>query len=248
MAREGVGESAGLAWWALAKFIARPHALGSSADLLDALTELGLGTFGAVRSRFTGQNWSRRESESSGKWIERLREELAPLAFQETDPRACWERRWDQKWRILAFDIPSRPQSRRLKLWRWLKQNRLGLLQRSLWISAKPLGPIGNIFHDAANSHTLLLWEAPTPSGLNPVSIVEQAWDMPGLNADYQTVFNLSSEDPTPDNIRRATIRWHQAVRGDPLLPRNLYPKSFRGFRATEQLEKMWSKFREAGA
>lgn len=248
MSRARLGEAAGVAWWALAKFVARPHALGSSVDLLDALTELGMGTFGAMRNRFTGQAWNRRESEPSGKWVERLREELAPLAFQEADPQACWDRRWDQKWRILAYDIPSQPQSRRLKLWRWLKQNRLGLLQRSLWISAKPLGEIRSLFHHAANSHTLFLWEALTPKGLNPVSIVEQAWDLAEIDSDYQVALNLSAEDPTPENIRKATLSWQQAVSADPLLPRALYPKSFRGFRATDQLEKMWSKFRLAGA
>lgn len=248
MARTPLGESAGLAWWALANFITRPHALGSNVDLWDALTELGVGTFGAIRSRLTGQNWNRRESETSGKWMERLKEELAPLAFQESDPKSCWERRWDQKWRILAYDVPSRPQSRRLKLWRWLKQNRLGLLQRSLWISAKPLEEIRTLFHHAANSHTLLLWEAPTPTGLNPISIVQQAWNMAEIDSNYQVVLNLAQADSKPENIRKTTLEWQKAVRNDPLLPRVLYPKSFRGFQATEHLEKMWSKFLKSGS
>jgi hypothetical protein len=37
-------------------------------------------------------------------------------------------------------------------------------------------------------------------------------------------------------------------VQADPLLPRNLYPKTFRGFRATEKLTKMWSRFSAAGS
>lgn len=247
MVRETAAKTASLVWWALTKFVARPHSLESSVDLLDALTELGLGTFGAMRRRLTGQTWNRHTSEPSGKWVERLRENLATLAFQEEDPRSCWERRWDQKWRILAFDIPSRPQSLRLKLWRWLKQNRLGLLQHSLWISAKPLPEIRNLFQDAANSHSLFLWEAPTPAGLHPVSIVEQAWDWPGLDADYQAVLSLAAEDATPENVRKATFQWQKAVEADPLLPGTLYAKSFRGFRAAEQMEKMWSKFLRAG-
>lgn len=242
-----MGESAGLAWWALGKFAAQPTSVGNTTALLEALGELGLGAFRALQGRLDGQTWSRREAEPAGRWVERIRENLAPLAFQEADPRECWNRRWDQKWRILAYDIPSRPQSRRLKLWRWLKQNRLGLLQRSLWISAKPLEEIRNLFHDAANSQTLLLWEAPTPPGLHPVSIAEQAWNMAEIDSDYQVVLNLTHEDPTPENIRKATTRWQMAVQADPLLPRSLYPKSFRGFRATDQLEKMWSKFRGAG-
>ena len=247
MPRWSKGESSALAWWALAQLVAKPHALHSHLNLLDALTELGLGTFRSIQGRLTGQNWSRRESEPTGRWVLRIREELAPLAFQEDDPCTCWERRWDQKWRLVAFDIPSRPHALRQKLWRWLKQNRLGFLQRSLWISAKPLEELRKLFHEAANPRTLLLWEAPTPAGLSPVSIVEQAWEMAEIDSDYQAVLNLTAGDSNPENIRKATFRWQKAVQGDPLLPRNLYPKSFRGFRATEQLEKMWVKFRSAG-
>lgn len=247
MPRWAQRDSSALAWWALAKFVTRPSAASSSADLLQALTELGLDSFRSLQGRILGQSWRRKESEPAGRWVERLREELAPLAFQEADPRSCWERRWDQSWRIVAYDIPSRPHARRQKLWRWLKQNRLGMIQRSLWISAKPLGEIQNLFRDAANSHTLMVWEAPTPAGVNPVSIVEQAWEMAELDTDYQAVLHLTSEPPNPENLRKATFRWQKAVQADPLLPRSLYPKSFRGFRATEQLEKMWSRFRGAG-
>ena len=247
MARGSLANSVVLAWWALGKFAAKPHATSSTLNLMNALTDLGWGTFRAVKGRLQGESWTRRESEPAGKWVERLRQELAPLAFYAEDPETCWERRWDQKWRILAFDIPSRPHGRRQKLWRWLKQNRLGLLQRSLWISAKPLQEIRDLFHESANSHTLVLWEAPTPAGLHPHSIVEQAWDMAEIDSHYQVVLNLTRDEPTPDNVRKATFQWQKAAQADPLLPRSLYPKSFRGFRATEQLEKMWSKFRMAG-
>lgn len=240
--------SSALAWWALGKFVARPSAATSSADLLEALTELGLDSFRSIQGRILGQSWRRKESEPAGRWVERLRDEIAPLAFHEDDPRTCWERRWDQTWRLLAYDIPARPHARRQKLWRWLKENRLGMIQRSLWISAKPLEEIRSLFHDAANSHTLLLWEAPTPSGLHPVTIAEQAWDLAELDSDYQTVLNLATDPPNPENVRKATFRWQQAVQTDPLLPKILYPKSFRGFRATDQLERMWSKFLGAGS
>jgi len=248
MSRGKLSHSVVLAWCALGRFAARPQAMSSTLNLMNALTELGLGTFRALHGRIHGENWSRRESEPSGRWVERLRDELAPLAFQDSDPLTCWDRPWDRKWRILAFDIPSRPHGRRQKLWRWLKQNRLGLLQRSLWISAKPLQEIRNLFHESANSQTLVLWEAPTPAGLHPHSIVEQAWDMADIDSGYESAIHLCQQDPTPGNVRQATFQWHRAVQADPLLPRDLYPKTFRGFRATEKLTKMWSRFSAAGS
>jgi len=248
MPRGCLAESVTMAWWALGRFAARSYSGSSITGLLEAMGELGLGTFRAVQRRIQGETWSRRQSESPGKWVERLREELAPLAFQEDDPETCWNRSWDQKWRLLAYDIPAKPHARRQKLWRWLKKHRLGLLQRSLWISAKPLEEMRSLFHDAANSHTLALWEASTPTGLHPTSVAEQAWDLASLNSDYQVVLHMTAEDPSPEIIRQATFQWQKAVQADPLLPRCLYPKSFRGFRATEKLGKMWSKFIAAGS
>ena len=247
MSRGTLSHSVVLAWCALGRVAVRPQAMSSTLNLMNALTELGLGSFRALQGRIQGENWNRRENEPSGRWVERLRVELAPLAFQSADPQTCWDRRWDQKWRILAFDIPSRPHSRRQKLWRWLKQNRLGLLQRSLWVSTQPLKEIRNLFHESANSHTLTLWEAPTPSGLHPHSIVEQAWNMADINSSYESAIHLSQLESTPGNVRKATFQWQKAVQADPLLPRDLYPKTFRGFLATEKLKKMWSKFSSVG-
>ena len=242
MNRDSLAKSALLAWWALGKFAAKPYSTRSNFNLFSALSGLGLGAFRAVQGRLTEQSWIQREADPAGRWVERLRDELSTLTHQHTDPHQCWDREWDGQWRLLAFDIPAQPKARRQKLWRWLKQNRLGLLQRSLWVSTKPLNEIRELFHDTADSRTLLLWEAPTPKGLNPTSLVEQAWDMNGLDALYSKVLSLCREKPNPDTIRKATFSWQQAIQADPLLPRRLYPKSFRGFQATEQLKKMWAK------
>ena len=221
----------------------RPHSTSSYLNLFNSLSGLGLGAFRALQSRFTEPSWLQREAEPAGRWVERLRDELSTLTLQHADPYQCWNLEWDGQWRLLAFDIPSEPKARRQKLWRWLKQNRLGLVQRSLWVSTKPLNEIRKLFHDTPDSGTLLLWEAPTPKGLNPISLVEQSWDMNGLDALYSKVLSLCREKPNPNTIRKATFSWQQAIQADPLLPRRLYPKSFRGFHATEQLKKMWSKF-----
>ena len=63
----------------------RPQATSSTLNLMNALTELGLGTFRALHGRFHGETWSRRESEPSGRWVERLRDELAMRTPSDDD-------------------------------------------------------------------------------------------------------------------------------------------------------------------
>src|SRR5438093_11879427 len=51
------------------------------------------------------------------------------------DPVQRWQVPWDGKWRILIFDLPVQSASLRVKLWRWLRSERFGFLQQSVWIS-----------------------------------------------------------------------------------------------------------------
>jgi hypothetical protein len=71
---------------------------------------------------------------------------------------------------------------------------------------------------------------------------------MADIDSGYESAIHLCQQDPTPRNVRQATFQWQKAVQADPLLPRDLYPKTFRGFRATEKLTKMWSRFSAAGS
>src|SRR5690349_18831431 len=50
------------------------------------------------------------------------------------DPPTRWSRKWDGRWRLLLFDLPARQQQLRMSLWRWLRRQRFGYLQQSVWI------------------------------------------------------------------------------------------------------------------
>src|SRR6185503_3153357 len=61
------------------------------------------------------------------------------VALGGRDPFECWRRRWDGKWRIIMFDLPTGRQSARVRLIRWLRRCHFGYLQRSVWVHPDPM-------------------------------------------------------------------------------------------------------------
>lgn len=74
----------------------------------------------------------------SGDWLPQLTESGLEMIADQVDPCRHWDQRWDGAWRSLTFDIPSAERRERQRLDTWLRKNRFGHLQGSLWISARP--------------------------------------------------------------------------------------------------------------
>ena len=50
------------------------------------------------------------------------------------DPEVRWARKWDQKWRLVIFDVPMAQNATRVRLRRYLRERGFGCLQNSVWI------------------------------------------------------------------------------------------------------------------
>ena len=242
-----LGEAAALAGWASGRFLVRPN-LTRTFDLSMALTELGIAGIRALTILRRRKVITRSSPSKAGQWVDALNvESLLRAACGNLSPAQSWARSWDGKWRVLCFDIPARPASRRQKLSRFLHQNKFGLLQRSVWISPDPQEQLLQQFRPEANAHSLLLWEAPTPQGIAPGIFAQLAWDFESINHSYQKVLNLKAGSLSPiEDLVEITRLWHLAVAQDPLLPRSVCPKSYLGFEATAVVEKMWQGLQAA--
>src|SRR5213595_143520 len=51
------------------------------------------------------------------------------------DPQTRWSRKWDGRWRLVIFDVPTARNSHRARLRRYLREKGFGCLQNSLWIT-----------------------------------------------------------------------------------------------------------------
>ncbi|NQU11857.1 hypothetical protein HQ590_13770, partial [bacterium] len=162
------------------------------------------------------------------------------------DPEARWNRNWDGRWRLVLFDLPTRPRHLRQRLLRWLHQNHFGYLQRSVWIHPDPLSELAPTlaeYRDDVESLTVL--KAQTVAGYTNAALVQGAWDFDEINKRYTIYLDgfgrkraaaIASGRGTftwaSRWLRAERVAWQHAVALDPLLPRALLPSGYRGTEA----------------
>lgn len=197
---------------------------------------------------------------ATGEW--RLSPQARTIAHGGIDPSSRWRRGWDGKWRLLLFDLPARQTRLRLGLWRWLRQQRFGYLQQSVWITPDAINET-----DIPLSHLKLTPESLTVIEGCPVApdtsddLVPSAWDFAAINRAYAVAMEIAAEGGALEPRRRLSEfrawlarereAWTAAVRKDPLLPAGLLPVDYLGRRALRQrqmtFKKLAGRFGEAG-
>lgn len=165
-----------------------------------------------------------------------------------TDPARRWERAWDGRWRLLMFDLPSRSQTLRLRLWRWLRRSRFGYLQHSVWLSPDPVTdemlPLRRL---KLTPETLVVIEGRPTGSDTDEDLIQSAWDFMAINRQYRRVCELADRgrklarrsNAKPAEVNRwlaeSQFAWLTAVNSDPLLPEPLLPKDYLGREAWRQ-------------
>jgi DNA-binding transcriptional regulator PaaX len=169
------------------------------------------------------------------------------------DPLSRWSRKWDGRWRLLLFDLPERQQRLRLNLWRWLRRERFGYLQQSVWIVPDTITETSIPLRQLKlTPESLTVIEgAPTPPDTNQ-DIAQSAWDFVCINRNYKTAIEHATagrrfaRGGKPGEMRswladeRAV--WLEAITADPLLPEVLLPKDYLGQKAFRERQLTFSR------
>jgi len=158
----------------------------------------------------------------------------------EHNPETAWAREWDGKWRMVLFDIPESKNTLRQKLRKILKENQFGRLQQSVWISPRPMDSINDLVRKATPGlASLSLMECQPHRGQSNAELVNATWDYPGINAGYDTYIQHLSQywvNRIPKNVDRFIAEekrlWENALKHDPLLPKQLVPSGYLGKKA----------------
>ncbi len=207
----------------------------------------------------------RRRDPRSGAWVYRLtsRGRLAGLGGIDPEPR--WKRSWDGRWRMLFFDLPHRAGATRMRLWRWLRSERFGYLQQSVWITPE----IHVELSDQASEHnpdveSFAVFEGRPVHQFTDAEVVAGAWDFAALGERYDRYH--AHLDRLPRRAaktkewragllawtRKEKELWDAAMRADPLLPAQLLPPGYEGREAWKRRAEVWVEvgkwFREIGA
>jgi len=191
-----------------------------------------------------------RKVRNESKW--RLSESGRLVAFGGIDPVSQWSRQWDGRWRLFLFDLPARQQQLRLALWRWLRQQRFGYLQQSVWIVPDTINensiPLRR-FKLTPESLTIIEG-APVPPDTNE-SIIQSAWDFAVINHNYRVAIEVAIAGrrfvcggkaiEMRNWLADERTTWLEAIANDPLLPEALLPKNYLGQKAFRERQTTFS-------
>ena len=178
----------------------------------------------------------------------RLTERGRVAAWGKLDPAQRWQRPWDGQWRLLMFDLPSGRQALRVRLWRWLRGQRFGYLQNSVWVSPDPLDEtMIPLKEEISSAESFIVIVGRPGAGASDRSVVTGAWDIAAVNTLYQTHLDLlaeaeefsKAERPNPAVLNQwlsqERLAWIAAAGSDPLLPEPLLPEGYLGRQAWQR-------------
>ena len=161
------------------------------------------------------------------------------------NPAERWKRPWDGQWRLLLFDLPAGNKQLRLRLWRWLRSQRFGFLQLSVWITPDAMAETCMpLRHLKLPPDSMVVMEGRPLAPVSAQDMANAAWDFPLINRGYQKAMDLAAQGlrmaHEPRVSRAQLCRWLAAERqawlepmsSDPLLPEAILPAGYLGRQA----------------
>ena len=183
-------------------------------------------------------------SEYDKEPVLRLTSEARDCTRDSFRPERCWSRRWNGLWYVLVYDIPESNRRFRDGLRNFLRKNRMGCLQRSVYVTPHDIRPeYDDLVHALNVQYDSYLFEASTVLGRDAQDIVLSAWDFRRLDDAHLWYCDLCEhnemvlwqDDITANLIgtvaREELTAYTSVMDMDPLLPRELLPREYRGSR-----------------
>lgn len=216
-----------------------------SKTVLLRMVEGYVGCVGSVRAdwlvrRLEEEGWVRRKGRGSRARYEILASP-EPRETHWRSPRKEWARPWDKLWRVVTFDLPEVRRKDRQRVWRALREHRLGLLQRSVWIWPHDVqGILEEIVEAEGVPECFCGFESQRLFLCTDPEIVASAWDFveitrrqrayqQGRAASFRQVKTADRLARLAALAREEVLAYEHAFSLDPLLPRELLPEGYQG-------------------
>ncbi len=196
--------------------------------------------------RMEEKGWLEMEKEK-GEWVCRLTQEGILALSGGIDPERLWSESWDEKWRMLMFDLPAICRKERIQLHRWLKAERFGCLQGSLWVRPRAIAEsIVDAEEIDTDADRMIVVEGSTLCGYTHRQIVAKAWNFTRINKGYREYLEelyRARKSPAMRADRAEVMRtviegWIKASEPDPFLPRIIEPGGYLGRKAWNERRK----------
>lgn len=144
------------------------------------------------------------------------------------------QKSWDGWWRMVGFDIPNKLQGKRGSLRDKLKEFGMGKLQESLYITPYDFGlDLQEFIESHELSPYVEVFEARHTFGSTPQILAWRVWQLDKLNERYEDFFQMLVDKRSFTSLERLDLQkqFEEILLNDPLLPRELLPKDWAGYK-----------------
>lgn len=145
--------------------------------------------------------------------------------------------KWDQKWRVISYEIPEKKRHLRDRLRREMAGWGLGPWHRSFWLTPHSImQELQNLVSQKEEEQYIQAFEADHIFGDKNV-LIEKVWGKSILEKKYRQLFKswhdiLSKEEDKITKFRKVLTEYLMILRDDPGLPSQLIGESWIGFEA----------------
>lgn len=153
---------------------------------------------------------------------------------------------WDEKWRLVSFDIPERLRSDRLKLTHELKKIGYVPIQKSTFVSPHPLNSVvGRFATDQGVRQYLRLFEVDKID--NEKETIQRIWDLDAINHRYQHFLAKAGRAKHTKfwglQAKKLEHEFAFIYAADPHLPTKFLPTNWAGAKAYAEFKKISNSY-----
>lgn len=143
--------------------------------------------------------------------------------------------KWDQKWRVISYEIPEKKREMRDRLRREMQGWGLGPWHRSFWLTPHPvIETLRELVSQKEEEKYIQAFDSEHVFGDRAV-LIEKVWGRSILDKKYRELFKtwheiLSQEGAKEDKLRKVMSEYVAILRIDPGLPKELVGENWIGF------------------
>ncbi|MBI4008714.1 hypothetical protein HY357_00605 [Candidatus Roizmanbacteria bacterium] len=145
--------------------------------------------------------------------------------------------KWDEKWRVLSYEIPEKKRELRDKLRREVSGWGLGPWHRSFWLTPHPIiENLRQLVSQKEEEKYIQAFESEHVFGDREI-LIEKVWQKSILDKHYRDLFKtwhdiLAGEAEKKEKFKKVIEKFVDVLKNDPGLPKELVGSNWIGFEA----------------
>ncbi len=143
--------------------------------------------------------------------------------------------KWDNKWRIISYEIPEKKRELRDRLRREMQGWGLGPWHRSFWLTPHPIiGSLRQLVSQKEEEQYVQAFESDHVFGGREI-LLEKVWGKSILDKKYRELFKkwhdiLYAEEDKTEKLKKVSDNYVEMLKTDPGLPKELVGEQWIGF------------------